>query len=146
MRHFAFLTMFAGWIALASVLLAGVGRPIELTPQNMVEQGFDIECRFRDQTIKEGNNPTRPTGVVLIQVLFDAEKGSRIKEFDSAALIIKQGEQTLWIPVQWTAGQKPGFIQFALPEAMISESTLLLQKSTEANPSSYSIVLKHFRK
>lgn len=146
MRHTTLITIFASWVASASLLMASVGRPLDVTPQNMVELGFSIECRFRDQTIKEGNNPTRPTGDVLIQVLFDAEKGSRIKELDSAALIIKQGDQTMWIPVQWTAGQKPGFIQFAIPETMISDAKIVLEKSGEFNPSSYAIVLQKFRK
>lgn len=146
MRHTTLITIFASLMASASLLIAGVGRPIEVTPQNMVELGFSIECRFRDQTIKEGDAPARSTGIVSIQVLFDAEKGSRIKEFDSAALIIKQGDQTMWIPVKWITGQKPGFIQFAIPETMIADAKLVLEKSGEFNPSSYAIVLQKFRK
>jgi hypothetical protein len=133
-------------LAIASTATAAVGLPTELTPQNMAEKGFSIECRFRDETIKEGDKPTRATGVVLVQVIFDAEKGTRIKDLDSAALIVRQGEQSMWVPVQWSAGPRPGFIQFAIPETMIANASIVLSKSAEQNPSSFAIVLQKFRR
>ncbi len=145
MRTLILLTMSSICISSACAVLAAVGPPTEITPQNMAEQKFSIECRFRDQTIKEGDKPTRPTGVVLIQVIFDPVKGTRITEFDSAVLVIKQDKQTIWVPVRWSPGLRPGFIQFAIPETMIVDATIVLEKSGEQNPNAYAIVLRKFR-
>ena len=146
MRAYKLFAAFSIGIATTCAGWAGVGIPVVITPQNMAEQKFSIECRFVAQTIKEGDTPTRPTGVVMIQVIFDPEKGTRITELDSAALVIKQDQQTIWIPVQWSPGARPGFIQFAIPETMIGNATIVLNKSGEQNPQAYAVALSKFRK
>lgn len=137
------LTSFL-FLVVTFVAFAASGPPIELTPQNMSKTGFSIECRFRDQTIKEGDKPTRPTGVVLIQVIFDADKGPLIKSMESATLVITQDKQAMWIPLQWTNGTHPGFIQFAIPESMIVNASIKLTKMGP-NPPSYAVKLQKFR-
>ena len=133
------------FIVATSVAFAATGPPTEVTPQNMSAIGLKIECRFRINTIKEGDKPTRPTGVVLIQVIFDADKGPLIKDMDSASLVIGKEDRAMWIPVQWSSGQHPGFIQFSIPEDMIANSSIVLTQSTKENPPSFVISLQKFR-
>jgi len=132
------------FLIVTSVAFAATGRPIELIPQNMSEMGFSIECRFRDQTIKEGNKPTRPTGVIDIQVIFDADKGPLIKSMDSAVLVITLDKQAMWIPLQWANGQHPGYIQFSIPESMVVNTSIVLTEIRD-NSSSYAVILQKFR-
>jgi hypothetical protein len=146
MRPLLVIAVWTFGLAIASSVVAAAGPPIELTPQNMADKGFSVECRFRDQTIKEGDKPTRPTGVVLVQVIFDAEKGPSIQAMNSAALVVKLGEQSMWIPLQWSAGPQPGFIQFAIPDTMIATASVVLEKGGEMNPSSFAVALQKFRK
>ena len=65
-----------------------------LTPQTMLAKGFYFECRFVDNTITSGGKTSR-TGVVGVQIIFDADKGPKINNILDASLSVKEGDKTL---------------------------------------------------
>src|SRR5688500_13404748 len=94
--------MIGTQLALAAVLLATADPwGTVLTPDTMATHGFHVECRFTDHTITEGTKPTRPTGLVLVGVSFDAAKGPAIKGVASAILVVRDGDAVLlYVPVR----------------------------------------------
>jgi hypothetical protein len=146
MRHFTTSLISALCLAVVSVAQAAVGPPTEVTPEKMVDQGFSIECRFRDHTVKEGAKPTRRTGVILVQVIFDAAKGPSIKEMNSASLVVRDRDEViLSVPVEWTSGDRPGFIQFSIHERMLPHASIVLTNNAKENAPSFAIPLQKFR-
>ncbi len=146
MRRFTTPLIAALCLVVVSVARAAVGPPTEVTPEKMADQGFSIECRFRDHTIKEGAKPTRRTGVILVQVIFDAAKGPGIKELNGASLVVREGDELiLSVPVEWASGDRPGFIQFSIHERMLPNASIVLTNNTKQNAPSFAIPLQRFR-
>jgi hypothetical protein len=146
MRHFTAPLIFALCLVVVSVAKAAVGPPTEVTPEKMADQGFSIECRLRDHTIKEGTKPTRQTGVILVQVIFDAAKGPSIKEMNSASLVVREGDEViLSVPVEWASGDRPEFIQFSIHERMLPNASIVLTNHAKENGRSFAIPLQKFR-
>ncbi len=146
MRRFTTPLISALCLVVVSIAGAAVGPPTEVTPEKMVDQGFSVECRLRDHTIKEGTKPTRRTGVILVQVIFDAAKGPRVKEMNAASLVVRDGEEvTLSVPVEWASGDRPGFIQFSIHERMVPNASIVLTNNAQENAPSFAIPLQKFR-
>jgi len=143
--------MVASHLTMAALLLvAGARGDLVLTPDTMAQHGFSIACRFIDHTITEGTKPTRPTGLVLVQVSFDAEKGQAINKIESATLVVRDGDTVLLsVPVlasSYPKGKGIRFVQFSIHKDMLPKAQLVLDEGGQGWPVSFRIDLNAFYK
>jgi hypothetical protein len=143
--------MIGTQLMLAGVLLAPAAPgSAELTPDTMAKHGFHVECRFTNHTITEGNKPTRPTGLVLVQATFDAEKGPTIKGIESASLVVRDGETVLLsVPVQaspYPEAKGVRHVQFSIHKDLLPKARLVLDEGGEGRPRTFAVDLKAFGK
>jgi len=121
-----------------------------LTPDTMGKHGFSIRCKFIDHTITEGARPARPTGLVLVQVAFDPEKGQAISKIESATLQVREGDKILLhVPVRTSSyprGRGISWIQFSIHKEMLAKAHLVLDEGGEGRPASFCVDLHTFYK
>jgi len=125
-----------------SVYGKGISGPEPLlTPETMLKYGFSIRCRFIEETITEGSLPTRPTGVLDVDVVFDAEKGPTIKRIDRVVLVVRDGEKGLLaVPVQTSShpsGRGVTGLGFSVHKDWLSKTTLTLVHTGEGRRGAY---------
>src|SRR5262245_21210227 len=100
-----------------------------LTPQTMLAKGFYFECRFVDNTITSGGKTSR-TGLVGVQIIFDADKGPKINKVLGASLSVKEGDKTLVLaPIETAKHRNTGkinWMQFWLHDEALPKSQVVL--------------------
>ena len=121
-----------------------------LTPDTMGKHGFSINCKFIDETITEGALPPRPTGLLLVQVGFDAEKGEAITKIESVKLDVRDRDKILLhVPLRTWSYPKPkgvSGLQFAIHKEMLAKAQLVLKEGGEGRPASFRVDLPSFYK
>jgi hypothetical protein len=120
-----------------------------LTPDTMRAHGFSIDVNFRDCTITEGGQ-TRRTGVVIVQAVFDPEKGPSIKQVSEVNLSVagsKSGEQgRVGVPI-YPATADDGtisWVQFLIRDDLLPDSSLVLEIPNGRRSVIYTVPLKSF--
>src|SRR5215475_3702384 len=118
-----------------------------LTPQTMLAKGFDFECRFVDNTITSGGKTSR-TGVVGVQIIFDADKGPKINEILGASLSVKEGDKSLvLVPIETAKHHDTGkisWMQFWLHDEVLPKSQVMLSYFDGIHGYHYIIPVKDF--
>jgi len=113
----------------------------------MLAKGFYFECRFVDNTITSGGKTTR-TGLVVVQIIFDADKGPNINKVLVASLSVKEGDKTLVLaPIE--AGKSPDTgkihgVQFLLHDEALPKSQVVLSYLDGNQIHYYKIPVKDF--
>lgn len=118
-----------------------------LTPETVSHKGFEFEIRFKDNTVTSGGATNR-TGVVSVQIIFDAAKGPKIKEIHSAHLRVRDGEKILvYVPIETAKHRETNDIhwaQFSLHDETISKSDVMLSFIDGIHSFYYEIPLDEF--
>jgi hypothetical protein len=118
-----------------------------LTPQTMLAKGFYFECRFVDSTITSGGKTSR-TGVVRVQIIFDADKGPKINEALGAYLIVNEGDKSLVLaPIETAKHPDTGkihWMQFWLHDEALPKSQVVLSYLAGIHGYDYIIPVKDF--
>jgi hypothetical protein len=118
-----------------------------LTPQTMLAKGFYFECRFVDNTITSGGKTSR-TGLVGVQIIFDADKGPKINKVQGAYLSVKEGDKTLvWAPIETAKPPDTGkihWVQFWLHDEALPKSQVVLSYPDGIHLQRYIIPVKDF--
>ena len=117
-------------LAIGSIAVAVFAFGPTITPDNMSKHDLDVKVTFRPCTIKEGSEPERPTGMVIVQVSFGAEaKG--IEEYASAYLSISDVLHTPVVPAFRPNSKIISWVQFTVHESLIPKTTVILEKPLE---------------
>lgn len=126
------------------------GQPPLLTPKTMERHGFSIRFRFTEQTVTEGSLPTRPTGVLQVDVVFDAERGPTIKKIDRIVLLVRDADKRLLgVPVRTSSksgAMRVGGLLFSIHKDWTAKTRLLLIGTGEGKPAEFEIDVGAFYK
>jgi len=121
-----------------------------LTPETMAKHGFSINCRFTNHTVTEGRMLPRATGVVLVQVAFDARMGPAINGIDSVEVSVREREKMLLSVPVWTSSSpnttRFTALQFTIHKDWLPNSTLWLLEGGEGRPTSFVVDIDAFYK
>jgi hypothetical protein len=118
-----------------------------LTPQTMLAKGFYFECRFVDNTITSGGKTSR-TGLVGVQIIFDADKGPKINKVVGVSLSVKEGDKILVsAPIETAKHPDTGkihWMQFGLHDEALPKSQVVLSYLDGIHLHHYIIPVKDF--
>jgi hypothetical protein len=117
-------------VSIGCIAVAAFGFGPTITPDNMSKHDLDVKVTFRPCTIKEGNQPERPTGMVIVQVSFDP-KSKGIEEYASAYLSIADTVHTPVVPALHPKNKTVSWVQFTIHESLITKTTVVLEKPLE---------------
>ena len=117
-------------LAIGCISVAAFAFGPTITPENMSKHGLDVKVTFRPCTIKEGSEPERPTGMVIVQVSFGAESKG-IEEYASAYLNIPDTLHTPVVPALRPNSKIISWVQFTVHKSLIPKTTVVLEKPLE---------------
>jgi hypothetical protein len=136
--------------ASAACCEASSSHAVVLTPETAAKYGFSIECRFTEDTVTEGGNPPRPTGVLEVLVEFDANKGPEINRIHSVNISLRAGAKLVLGARVYLAPpptEKRGTsLQFSIQKDWLPRCTLYLSEGGEGGPKSFVVDLNAFYK
>jgi hypothetical protein len=120
-----------------------------LTPDKMTGLGFSLFYRFTDQTTSDSKGGPRPTGMVNVQILFDAKKGPTIDRIEKFELFLHDGTAVvLAVPIAQAVHPNTGkvlFLQFSIHKDLLGKAQVYMRERGDLHVPEYIMAVKDFR-